>query len=41
MELMTKFENDFKHFEDSYSKVKDSRIIEFRNKIYTDVDDFF
>jgi hypothetical protein len=41
VELMTKFQNDFKIFEDSYNKVKESRIIEFRNKIYSEVDEFF
>lgn len=38
---MKKFDDNFQVFEEQYLKVKDSRVSEYRNKIYSDVDDFF
>lgn len=38
---MEKFENDFKTFEGWFGKIKESRVIEYRNQIYLEVDDFF
>ena len=41
IDLMKRFDENFQNFEGQLNKVRDSRVSQYRNKIYEDVDEFF
>lgn len=41
VDIMKRFDDNFKVFEEQFIKVKDARVSDYRNKVYEDVDAFF
>jgi D-alanine-D-alanine ligase-like ATP-grasp enzyme len=41
VDIMKNFDTNFQTFEEQFIKVRDARIIDYKNKIYSDIAEFF